>query len=64
MAQLHDRYIMMMIKRIVFIAVFLMKFRCKIIEDGDNAETCRSIYRMYIYRMYSCAFVGVTEALG
>ena len=65
LAQLHDRYMMMMmmIKQIVLIAVCLMKFRCKIIEDDDNAETCRSIYRMYIYIMYSCAFVGVTEAL-
>jgi len=45
-AQLHDRYMMMimmmmMIKRFVFIAVCLMKFCCKIIEDGDNAETCK-----------------------
>jgi len=40
-----------------------MKFWCKIIEDGDNAETCKSYLIESIYRMYSCAFVGVTEAL-
>jgi len=26
----------------VFIVVFLMKFWCKLPEDGDNAETCRN----------------------
>ena len=33
---------MIMIARFVFIAVCLMKFWCKITEDGDNAEMCMS----------------------
>jgi len=41
----------------------LMKFWCKLPEDGDNAETCRSQVIERIHRLWYCAFVGVTAVI-
>jgi len=49
----------MLIVSYLFLYV-LMKFCCKLPEDGDNAETCRSQVIGKIHRLWNCAFVGVT----
>ena len=41
----------------------LMKFWCKLLEDGDNAETRRSQVIGRIHRLWNCAFVGVTRVI-
>ena len=41
----------------------VMIFWCKLPEDGNNAETCRSCLIERIHRLYNCAVVGVTRVL-
>ena len=41
----------------------LIKSCCKLLEDGDNAETCRSRVIERIHSSINFAIVGVTKVL-